>query len=39
MAKPFLTFEAQIAYLENNKNLLIPDNNYASDMLKRVASA
>ncbi len=36
MAKPFLTFEAQITYLENNKNLLISDHNYASDLLKRV---
>lgn len=36
MAKPFLTFEAQINYLENDKNLLIPNHDYAKTMLKRI---
>ena len=36
MAKPFLTFEAQIRYLEKDKNLLIQDHDYAKTMLKRI---
>lgn len=36
MPKPFLTFEAQISYLETDKNLLIQDHDYAKNMLKRI---
>ncbi len=36
MPKPFLSFEAQIHYLETDKNLRIPDHEYAKTMLKRI---
>ena len=36
MPKPFLTFEAQISYLETDKNLVIQDHDYAESMLKRI---
>ena len=36
MPKPFLTFEAQISYLETDKNLMIQDHDYAKTMLKRI---
>lgn len=36
MPKPFLSFEAQIHYLETDKNLRIPDHEYAKTMLKRL---
>lgn len=36
MPKPFLSFEAQIHYLETDKNLRIPDHEYARTMLKRI---
>lgn len=36
MLKPFLTFEAQISYLETDKNLVIQDHDYAKEMLKRI---
>ena len=36
MPKSFLTFDAQISYLETDKNLLIQDHNYAKTMLKRI---
>lgn len=36
MAKPFLTYEQQIAVLENEKLLIIPDHNYAEKMLQQI---
>lgn len=36
MPKPFLSFEEQIHYLETDKNLRIPDHEYAKIMLKRI---
>ncbi len=36
MPKPFLSFDAQIEHLENNKNLTIPDKEYAKSMLKQI---
>ena len=36
MPKQFLSFEAQIHYLETDKNLRIPDHEYAKTMLKRI---
>lgn len=36
MPKPFLSFEAQIHYLETDKILRIPDHEYAKTMLKRI---
>lgn len=36
MPKPFLSFEAQIHYLETDKNLRIPNHEYAKTMLKRI---
>lgn len=36
MPKPFLSFEAQIHYLKTDKNLRIPDHEYAKTMLKRI---
>ena len=36
MPKPFLTFDAQISYLENDKNLVIQDHDYAKTMLKQI---
>lgn len=36
MPKPFLTFDAQISYLESEKNLLIEDHDYARVMLKQI---
>ena len=36
MPKPFLTFEAQISYLETDKYLVIQDHDYAESMLKRI---
>lgn len=36
MPKPFLSFEAQIHYLETDKNLRIQDHEYAKTMLKRI---
>lgn len=36
MPKPFLTFEAQLSYLETDKNLVIQDHDYAKSMLKRI---
>ena len=36
MPKPFLSFEAQINHLENNKNLTISDHDYAKKMLRQI---
>ena len=36
MDKPFLSFEDQINYLQNEKNLIIPDKEYALKMLKQI---
>ena len=36
MPKPFLSFEAQINHLENNKNLTISDHEYAKRMLRQI---
>lgn len=36
MPKPFLSFDAQISHLENNKNLTIPDHDYAKRMLQQI---
>ena len=36
MPKPFLSFEAQIDHLENNKNLTISDRDYAKRMLRQI---
>ena len=36
MAKPFLSFNDQIAHLESGKNLSIPDRNYATTMLQQI---
>lgn len=36
MAKPFLSYEAQINHLENNKNLVIADHAYALRMLQQI---
>ena len=36
MPKPFLSFEAQINHLENNKNLTISDHDYAKRMLRQI---
>lgn len=36
MPKPFLSFEAQINHLENNKNLTISDYDYAKRMLRQI---
>ena len=36
MPKPFLSFDAQINHLENNKNLAIPDHDYAKRMLQQI---
>lgn len=36
MSKPFLTFQAQIDFLEKEKNLLIPDHGYAQLKLKQI---
>lgn len=36
MPKPFLTFDAQISYLENDKNLVIQNHDYAKTMLKQI---
>lgn len=36
MPKPFLTFDAQISYLDTDKNLVIQDHDYAKTMLKRI---
>ncbi len=35
MAKPFLTFQAQISFLEQDKNLLIENHTFAEAMLTR----
>lgn len=35
-AKPFLSFEEQIEHLAANKNLVIPDKEYAISMLRRI---
>ena len=36
MAKPFLTFQAQISFLEQDKNLLVEDYAFAEAMLKQI---
>lgn len=36
MAKTFLTFDQLIAYLEDEKQLLVSDHEYAKSMLKRI---
>ncbi len=36
MPKPFLSFDAQIAHLETNKNLTIPDHDFAKSMLRQI---
>lgn len=36
MSKQFLSFEAQIQYLEADKNLVISDHAYAENMLKQI---
>jgi len=36
MAKPFLTFQAQISFLEQDKNLLVEDYTFAEAMLKQI---
>lgn len=36
MAKPFLSYEAQINHLESNKNLIIADHAYALRMLQQI---
>ena len=36
MAKPFLTFQEQISFLEQDKNLLVEDYNFAETMLKQI---
>ncbi|MBQ8637691.1 MAG: Abi family protein [Lachnospiraceae bacterium] len=36
MAKPFLTFQAQISFLEQNKNLLVANHAFAEAMLKQI---
>ena len=36
MPKPFLSFEEQIRYLEEDKNLLIQDHEYAQVMLQQI---
>lgn len=36
MAKPFLTFQAQISFLEQDKNLLVGDHAFAEAMLKQI---
>ena len=36
MAKPFLTFQAQISFLEQDKNLLVEDHAFAEAMLKQI---
>lgn len=36
MTKPFLTFQAQLTFLEQDKNLLVEDYAYAEAMLKQI---
>ena len=36
MPKPFLTFQAQIDFLEKDKNLLIPNHDYAQIKLEQI---
>lgn len=36
MPKPFLSFSDQIAHLENNKNLIISDHDFAQSMLRQL---
>ena len=36
MPKPFLTYVQQIDKLKNEKNLIIEDENYATEMLKQI---
>ena len=36
MPKPFLSFDDQLNYLENNKNLTISDHEYAKRMLQQI---
>lgn len=36
MAKPFLSFDDQIKYLEEDKSLIIPDREYAKAMLQQI---
>ena len=36
MNKPFLSFDDQINYLQNEKNLTITDKEYAQKMLKQI---
>ena len=36
MPKPFLSFQAQINFLETDKNLLIQDHDYARSMLMQI---
>ncbi|MDO5424962.1 MAG: Abi family protein [Eubacteriales bacterium] len=36
MPKPFLTFQAQIDFLENEKNLLVQDSEYARNKLEQI---
>lgn len=36
MTKPFLTVQAQLTFLEQDKNLLVEDYAYAEAMLKQI---
>ena len=36
MAKPFLTFQAQISFLEQDKNLLVENHTFAKAMLTQI---
>lgn len=36
MAKPFLTFQAQISFLEQDKNLLVENRTFAEVMLTQI---
>lgn len=36
MAKPFLTFQAQISFLEQDKNLLVENHAFAEAMLTQI---
>lgn len=36
MAKPFLTFQAQISFLEQDKNLLVENHTFAEAMLTQI---
>lgn len=36
MAKPFLTFQAQISFLEQDKNLLVENHTFTEAMLTQI---